>query len=80
MTTLIGTGLVREIAGDLLRCDTAHIDGLVPIHRADGLVMGATLLVLLRAFAIGGASLTGTPSGNRLSGKEIDARRAGSRL
>lgn len=59
MTLMIGTGVVREIVGDLPRYDTANIDGLVPINQADGLVMGATLLVLLRAFANGGASLTG---------------------
>lgn len=59
MTLMIVTGLVREIVGDIPRYDTANIDGLVPINHADGLVMGATILVLLRAFANGGASLTG---------------------
>lgn len=59
MTLMIGTGLVREILGDLPRYDTANISGLIPIEQGDGLVMGATILVLLRAFANGGASLTG---------------------
>jgi hypothetical protein len=31
----------------------------VPVHQGNGLVMGATVLVLLRAFANGGTSLTG---------------------
>jgi hypothetical protein len=33
--------------------------GVVDVHRGDGLVMGASVLVLLRAFANGGSSLTG---------------------
>ena len=33
--------------------------GTVPVHQGNGLVMGATILVLLRAFANGGSSLTG---------------------
>jgi hypothetical protein len=33
--------------------------GLVDIHQDTGLVMGASILVLLRAFANGGSSLTG---------------------
>ena len=36
-----------------------HIAGAVPVHQGNGLVMGATVLVLLRAFANGGSSLTG---------------------
>lgn len=59
MTLMIATGVVREIVGDLPRYDTENISGLVPIEHGDGLVMGATILVLLRAFANGGASLTG---------------------
>jgi amino acid transporter len=53
------TGLVREIFWGLPRYDPAHIDGAVPVHQGNGLVMGATVLVLLRAFANGGTSLTG---------------------
>ena len=45
--------------GDLPTYDPAHIDGAVPIHQGNGLVMGATVLVILRAFANGGSSLTG---------------------
>jgi hypothetical protein len=33
--------------------------GAVEVHQGNGLVMGATILVLLRAFANGGSSLTG---------------------
>ena len=33
--------------------------GAVPVHQGSGLVMGATILTLLRAFANGGSSLTG---------------------
>ena len=45
--------------GDLPTYDPAHIAGAVPIHQGNGLVMGATVLVILRAFANGGSSLTG---------------------
>ena len=31
----------------------------MPVHQGNGLIMGATVLVLLRAFANGGTSLTG---------------------
>jgi amino acid transporter len=55
----IVTGLVREIFWGLPRYDPAHIDGAVPVHQGNGLVMGATILVVLRAFANGGTSLTG---------------------
>jgi amino acid transporter len=55
----IVTGLVRDIFWGLPRYDPAHIDGAVPVHQGNGLVMGATVLVLLRAFANGGTSLTG---------------------
>jgi amino acid transporter len=55
----IVTGLIREAFWGLPRYDPAHIDGAVPVHQGNGLVMGATVLVLLRAFANGGTSLTG---------------------
>ncbi|MGB7164783.1 MAG: amino acid permease, partial [Mycobacterium sp.] len=55
----IVTGVVREIFWGLPKYDPAHIDGAVPVHQGNGLVMGATVLVLLRAFANGGTSLTG---------------------
>lgn len=55
----IVTGFVREFLWGLPKYDPAHIVGAVPVHHGNGLVMGATLLVLLRAFANGGSSLTG---------------------
>ncbi len=59
ITVTIVTGLVREVVWGLPRYDPAHIAGAVPVHQGSGLVMGATVLVLLRAFANGGSSLTG---------------------
>ena len=55
----IVTGVVRAIFGDLPVYDSAHMAGTVDVHQGNGLVMGATVLVLLRAFANGGSSLTG---------------------
>lgn len=55
----IVVGVAREIFGQLPTYDPEHIAGAVPVHQGNGLVMGATILVLLRAFANGGSSLTG---------------------
>jgi amino acid transporter len=55
----IVTGVVREVLWGLPRYDPAHISGAVPVHHGGGLVAGATILVVLRAFANGGTSLTG---------------------
>ena len=59
LTVTIVTGVVRKIFWSLPQYDPAHIAGAVPVHQGNGLVMGATVLVLLRAFANGGTSLTG---------------------
>jgi hypothetical protein len=59
LTLMIVVGVVREIMGNLPQYDVAHLDGVVPIQQGNGLVMGATILVILRAFANGGSSLTG---------------------
>ena len=59
LTVLIVTGVVREIFGGLHPYDAEHIPGSVPVHHGNGLIMGATVLILLRAFANGGTSLTG---------------------
>jgi amino acid transporter len=59
MTLLILTGVGRQLLGDLPVYDPQHLPGAVPVHQGDGLVMGASILVLLRAFANGGSSLTG---------------------
>ncbi|ORV06393.1 APC family permease [Mycobacterium celatum] len=55
----IVTGVIRHIFWGLPTYDPQHIPGAVPVHQGNGLVMGATILVLLRAFANGGSSLTG---------------------
>jgi len=59
ITATIVTGLVREAVWGLPKLDPTHVVGGVPVHQGSGLVMGATVLVLLRAFANGGTSLTG---------------------
>ncbi|MFL6074184.1 MAG: APC family permease [Mycobacteriales bacterium] len=56
---MIVVGLARDALGHLHRIDATHVSGAVTIHRGNALVMGASLLVLLRAFANGGSSLTG---------------------
>jgi amino acid transporter len=52
-------GVTREVFGGLPLYDPAHADGAVSVHQGSGLIMGATLLIVLRAFANGGSSLTG---------------------
>jgi amino acid transporter len=59
LTLMVVVGVVREVFGGLPTYDPAHLAGAVPVHQGNGLVMGATVLVLLRAFANGGSSLTG---------------------
>src|ERR1700676_1164509 len=59
MAAMILTGVVREIFWGLPAYDPLHMAGVVEIHQGGGLVMGASILVLLRAFANGGSSLTG---------------------
>jgi amino acid transporter len=59
ITLTIVVGIVREIFSGLPKYNPAHIVGAVPVHQGGGLVMGATVLVVLRAFANGGTSLTG---------------------
>jgi amino acid transporter len=55
----IVTGVIRELFWGLPEYDPQHMPGTVPVHQGNGLVMGATVLVILRAFANGGSSLTG---------------------
>jgi amino acid transporter len=59
LTVMIVTGVVRKIFWTLPQYDPAQIAGAVPVHQGNGIVMGATVLILLRAFANGGTSLTG---------------------
>jgi amino acid transporter len=58
MLTIV-TGVVREIFWGLPRFIPHHTSGLVPVHQGSGLVMGATILVLVRAFAHGSISIAG---------------------
>jgi amino acid transporter len=55
----IVVGVIREFVGRLPAYDPIHTDGAVPVQHGSGLIMGATLLIVLRAFANGGSSLTG---------------------
>jgi amino acid transporter len=52
-------GIIREFVGGLSVYDPAHTAGAVSVQHGSGLIMGATLLIVLRAFANGGSSLTG---------------------
>jgi amino acid transporter len=57
---LIVVGLVREIFGDLPRIDPHALHGTFPIGSGtNGIISAALIFTLLRAFANGGASLTG---------------------
>jgi amino acid transporter len=55
----IVVGVIREFFGGLPVFDPVHTDGAVTVGHGSGLIMGATLLIVLRAFANGGSSLTG---------------------
>src|ERR1700723_3283992 len=59
LIAMIVTGVVRHLVWGLPQYDPGHAAGAVPVHQSSGLVMGATVLVVLRAFANGGSSLTG---------------------
>ena len=59
ITLTIVVGVIREIFGELPTYDPHQLVGTVPVQQGSGLVMGATILTLLRAFANGGSSLTG---------------------
>jgi amino acid transporter len=59
LTLTIVTGVVREIFWGLPRFIPHHTGGLVPVHQGSGLVMGATILVLVRAFTHGSTSMAG---------------------
>ncbi len=56
---LIVVGLIKQFTVGLPQFDPTHIAGIVPVQKSTGFVEGATLFVLLRAFANGGSSLTG---------------------
>ncbi|WP_425583204.1 APC family permease [Streptomyces luteosporeus] len=52
-------GLVRAVAGSGLPHADVHAAGAVPLGTGNGWLYGATLFMVLRAFANGGSSLTG---------------------
>jgi amino acid transporter len=59
MIVLLGLGIGRMLFGHL-PVQSLHKPGLVPIgHAGGGFLQGATLFVVLRAFASGGAAVTG---------------------
>jgi amino acid transporter len=56
----IVVGVIREFFGGLpLYHPELPDSGSVPVGHGSGLIMGATILIVLRAFANGGSSLTG---------------------
>jgi amino acid transporter len=61
LTLMIVVGVGREIFGTLPQYDPMQLQnvGGVPVGHGDGIIMGATVLIILRAFANGGSSLTG---------------------
>jgi amino acid transporter len=59
MAVLLGVGMVKWLTGDLATVGE-HLDGMVEFgSQGDGLLLGATLFVVLHAFASGGAAVTG---------------------
>ncbi|HEX5405658.1 MAG TPA: amino acid permease [Pseudonocardiaceae bacterium] len=56
---MVVVGVVKQIGVGLPQYIPSQLPGTVEVHQRDGFVMGATLFVLLRAFANGGSSLTG---------------------
>ena len=60
MGALLAVGTVRALLGQL-HAHSVHQSGALPVGRpGSGLLMGASLLVVMKAFASGGAALTGT--------------------
>ena len=59
MVVLLGIGMYKLVAGSL-PVESLHHPGLVPVgSAASGIFYGATLYVVLHAFASGGAAVTG---------------------
>jgi amino acid transporter len=56
---MIVVGGFKFFTVGLPQYDPTHIPGTVQVTQRNGFIMGATLFVLLRAFANGGSSLTG---------------------
>jgi len=57
--SVIVVGIVREVLGDLPMYHPQGAPGVVHIGHGTGLIAGASIFVVLRAFANGGSSLTG---------------------
>ena len=60
MFILIGVGIVRTITSSLTQGPT-NLEGMKALgtHHSNGLLMGATVFVVLKAFGSGGAAVTG---------------------
>jgi amino acid transporter len=56
---MIVVGLTRELLFHLGKYNVATLPGTVHVHHVSTLVLGVTIFTLLKAFANGGASLTG---------------------
>jgi amino acid transporter len=56
---MVVVGVIKLTTVGLPQYIPSHLPGTVEVRQRDGFVMGATLFVLLRAFANGGSSLTG---------------------
>ncbi len=56
---MIVVGVIKAVMGDLPVLDSIHQPGAVPVVQGNGLVMGASIFIILRSFANGGSSLTG---------------------
>jgi len=56
---LIVVGVIKSVTTGLPEINALHLAGSVPVVQRNGFVAGATIFVLLRAFANGGSSLTG---------------------
>ena len=56
---MIVVGLFREVTGHLPMYNVHALSGAIAVGHPSNLVLGATVFTLLRAFANGGASLTG---------------------
>jgi amino acid transporter len=60
MAVLILVGLVKEALGDL-HAHSIHVTGAISSgSQSSGLLLGASLFIILRAFSDGGSALTGT--------------------
>jgi amino acid transporter len=61
MFILIGVGAFRSVSGSLAQGPTSGVADMVPlgVHHGNGLLMGATVFVVLKAFGSGGAAVTG---------------------